>query len=114
MIGSGSVVFTRSLYEKLSFDPLKDFAPIPRVFVAANVLVIPAEVPAKTLPELVALLRAQPGTYAHAGVGTSQHLAAELFKSMAGVDIRPVAYPGTTAMLPRLLARRVPLALGHI
>jgi tripartite-type tricarboxylate transporter receptor subunit TctC len=59
MIGNGSLVFSPSLYEKLSFDPLKDFAPITRVFVAANVLVIPAEVPAKTLPELVALLRAQ-------------------------------------------------------
>jgi len=114
MIGNGSLVFSPSLYEKLSFDPLKDFAPITRVFVAANVLVIPAEVPAKTLPELVALLRAQPGTYAHAGVGTSQHLAAELFKSMAGVDIRPVAYRGTTAMLPDLLAGRVTLAFGNV
>src|SRR5258708_39763410 len=114
MIGSGSLVFSRSLYEKLSFDPLKDFAPITRVFVAANVPVMPAEVPAKTLPELVVLLRAQPGTYAHAGVGTSQHLAAELFKSMAGVDIRPVAYRGTTAMLPDLLAGRVTLAFGNV
>ena len=114
MIGNGSLVFSPSLYEKLPFDPLKDFAPVTRVFVAANVLVVPAEVPAKTLPELVALLRAQPGTYAHAGVGTSQHLAAELFKSMTGVDIRPVAYRGTTAMLPDLLAGRVTLAFGNV
>ena len=114
MIGNGSLVFSPSLYDKLSYDPLKDFAPISRVFVAANVLVVPSEVPAKTLPELVALLRRQPGTYAHAGVGTSQHLAAELFKSMSGVDIRPVAYRGTTALLPDLLAGRVTLSFANI
>ena len=114
MIGNGSLVFSPSMYDKLSYDPLKDFAPITRVFVAANVLVVPAEVPAKTLPELVALLRKQPGTYAHAGVGTSQHLAAELFKSMSGVDIRPIAYRGTTALLPDLLAGRVTLAFANI
>lgn len=114
MIGNGSLVFSPSLYDKLSYDPLKDFAPISRVFVAANVLVVPAAVPAKTLPELVALLRKEPGTYAHAGVGTSQHLAAELFKSMSGVDIRPVAYRGTTALLPDLLAGRVTLSFANI
>jgi tripartite-type tricarboxylate transporter receptor subunit TctC len=114
MLGNGSLVFSASMYEKLAYDPLKDFAPITQVFVAANVLVVPSDVPARTLPELVALLRAQPGTYAHAGVGTSQHLAAELFKSMAGVDVRPVAYRGTTAMLPDLLAGRVTLSFANV
>jgi len=116
MIGNGSLVFSPSLYDKLSFDPVKDFSPIAQIFVAANVLVVPSGVPAKTLPELVALARAQPGvlTYAHAGAGTSQHLAAELFKSMAGVDIRPVAYRGTTALLPDLLAGRVSLSFANV
>lgn len=114
MIGNGSLVFSPSLYDRLSYDPLKDFAPISRVFVAANVLVVASAVPAKTLPELVAFLRKEPGTYAHAGVGTSQHLAAELFKSMSGVDIRPVAYRGTTALLPDLLAGRVTLSFANI
>jgi tripartite-type tricarboxylate transporter receptor subunit TctC len=114
MLGNGSLVFSASMYEKLAYDPLKDFAPITQVFVAANVLVVPSDVPARTLPELVALLRAQPGTYAHAGIGTSQHLAAELFKSMAGVDVRPVAYRGTTAMLPDLLAGRVTLSFANV
>src|SRR5258705_13609501 len=114
MLGNGSLVFSPSMYERLSFDPLKDFAPISRRFVAANVLVVPSQVPAKTLPDLVALLRAQGGTYAHAGVGTSQHLAAELFKSMSGVDIRPVAYRGTTALLPDLLAGRVTLSFANL
>ena len=73
MIGNSSLVFSPSLYDKLSFDPVKDLAPISQIFVAANVLVVPSGVPAKTLPELVALARAQPGvlTYAHAGAGTS-------------------------------------------
>jgi tripartite-type tricarboxylate transporter receptor subunit TctC len=114
MIGNGSLVLSTSLYEKLSYDPVKDFAPITQVFVAANVLVVPSAVPAKNLQELVAFLRANPGTYAHAGVGTSQHLAAEVFRSMAGVDIRPVAYRGTTAMLPDLLAGRVTLSFANI
>ena len=116
MVGNGSLVFSPSLYEKLSFDPVKDLAPISQIFVAANVLVVPSDLPAKTLPELVALARAQPGllTYAHAGAGTSQHLAAELFKFMAGVDIRPVAYRGTTALLPDLLAGRVSLSFANV
>ena len=116
MIGNGSLVFSPSLYDKLSFDPVKDLAPISQIFVAANVLVVPSDLPAKTLPELVALARAQPGalTYAHAGAGTSQHLAAELFKFMAGVDIRPVAYRGTTALLPDLLAGRISLSFANV
>ena len=116
MCGNGSLTIAPSLYEKLSYDPVKDFAPITRVFVAANVLAVPADSPAKTLPELVALAKAQPGklTYGHAGIGTSQHLAAELFKSMAHLDIAPVAYRGTTAVLPDLLAGRVSMSFANI
>src|SRR5258708_390144 len=116
MIGNGPLVCSPSLYQKLSFDPVKDLAPISQIFVAANVLVVPSELPAKTLPELVALARAQPGalTYAHAGAGTSQHLAAELFKFMARIDIRPVAYRGTTALLAALLARPVPHSVAPL
>ncbi len=104
------------MYDKRAFDPVRDFAPIARVFIAANVLVVPNEVPARTLPELVALARAQPGklTYAHDGADTSRHLAAELFKSMARLDIQPVAYRGTTALLPDLLAGRVTMAFGNV
>src|SRR6266446_883934 len=116
MNGNGSLVFSPSIYDKLSFDPIRDFAPISQIFVGANVLVVPNDVPAKTLPELVALARAQPGalTYAHAGAGTSQHLAAELFKFIARIDLRPVAYRGTTALLPDLLAGRVSLSFANV
>jgi tripartite-type tricarboxylate transporter receptor subunit TctC len=101
MGGNSALIMSPSLYDKLPYDPIKDFAPISQVFIAANLLVVHPDVPAKTLPELVALARAQPGklTYGHAGIGTSQHLAGELFKYMAHVDIQPVAYRGTTAVL---------------
>jgi tripartite-type tricarboxylate transporter receptor subunit TctC len=116
MCGNGSLTIAPSLYEKLGYDPVKDFVPITRVFVAANILALPPDVPVKTLADLVALARAEPGklTYAHAGVGTSQHLAAELFKSMAKLDIRPVGYRGTTAVLPDLLAGRVTMSFANI
>jgi tripartite-type tricarboxylate transporter receptor subunit TctC len=116
MGGNASLIFSPSLYEKLAYDPIKDFAPISQVFIAANVLVVPPDVSAKTLPELIALARAQPGklTYAHAGAGTSQHLAAELLKSFTQIDIQPVAYRGTTALLPDLLAGRVTMSFANI
>jgi tripartite-type tricarboxylate transporter receptor subunit TctC len=116
MCGNGSLVIAPSLYDKLPYDPVKDLAPITQVFVAANILAVHPDVPAKTLPELVALARAQPGrlTYGHAGTGTSQHLAAELFKFMAHLDIQPVAYRGTTAILPDLLGGRLTMAFGNL
>jgi tripartite-type tricarboxylate transporter receptor subunit TctC len=116
MGGNPSLVINPSLYDKLPFDPSKDFAPISQVFIAANVLAVPNELPAKSVAELVALARAEPGklTYAHAGVGTSQHLAAELFKYRAKVEIAAVPYRGTTAFLPDLLANRVNLSFANI
>ncbi|HEY1309714.1 MAG TPA: tripartite tricarboxylate transporter substrate binding protein [Pseudolabrys sp.] len=116
MGGNPSLVINPSLYDKLPFDPVKDFAPISQVFVAANLLVVHPDVPANTLPELVALARAQPGklTYGHAGIGTSQHLAGELFKYMAHIDVTPVAYRGSTAVLPDILAGRLTMFFGNI
>jgi tripartite-type tricarboxylate transporter receptor subunit TctC len=116
MGGNPSLVINPSLYEALPFDPIRDFAPISQVFVAANVLAVPIELPIKTVAELVALAKREPGklSYAHAGVGTSQHLAAELFKYMAHVDIAPVPYRGTTALLPDLLAGRITMSFANI
>jgi tripartite-type tricarboxylate transporter receptor subunit TctC len=116
MGGNSSLVINPSLYETLPFDPLKDFAPISQVFVAANVLAVPSELPIKTVAELVALAKANSGklSYGHAGVGTSQHLAAELFKYMAHIDIAPVPYRGTTALMPDLLANRITMSFANI
>jgi tripartite-type tricarboxylate transporter receptor subunit TctC len=116
MGGNSALVINPSLYETLPFDPVKDFAPISQVFIAANVLAVPAELPVKSVPDLVALARAEPGklSYAHAGVGTSQHLAGELFKYMAHLDIVPVAYRGSTALMPDLLAGRITMSFANI
>jgi tripartite-type tricarboxylate transporter receptor subunit TctC len=116
MGGNPSLVINPSLYATLPFDPIKDFEPISQVFIAANVLAVPPEVPVKSVAELVALAKAEPGklSYGHAGVGTSQHLAAELFKYMAHVNIAPVPYRGTTELLPDLLANRITMAFANI
>jgi tripartite-type tricarboxylate transporter receptor subunit TctC len=116
MGGNSSLVINPSLYETLPFDPVKDFEPISQVFIAANVLAVPSGQPVKSVAELVALAKAEPGklSYGHAGVGTSQHLGAELFKYMAHIDITPVPYRGTTALMPDLLANRVSMAFANI
>lgn len=116
MCGNGSLTIAPSLYQKLPYDPVKDFAPITRTFVATNILAVPLDTPATSLTELVALARAEPGklTYAHSGIGSSQHLAAELFKFKAHLDIRPVAYRGSTAYLADLVAGRVTMSFVNI
>jgi len=116
MGGNSALVINPSLYEKLPFDPIKDFAPISQVFIAANVLAVPSELPVNSVAELVALAKANPGklSYGHAGVGTSQHLAAELFKYRAQIDIASVPYRGTTALMPDLLAHRITMSFANI
>lgn len=116
MGGNSALVINPSLYETLPFDPVKDFAPISQVFIAANVLVVPSDVPVKSVAELVALAKANPGklSYGHAGVGTSQHLGAELFKYMAKLDIASVPYRGTTAFMPDLLSGRLSMSFANI
>jgi tripartite-type tricarboxylate transporter receptor subunit TctC len=116
MCGNGNLIMGPSLYDKLPFDPIKDFTPITQVFVAANILAVHPDVPAKNVTELVALARAQPDklTYGHAGIGTSQHMASELFKYMAKVSIQPIAYRGSTAVLPDLLAGRLSLSFSNV
>ena len=116
MAGNSALVINPSLYDTLPFDAIKDFAPISQVFIASNVLAVPPGVPVRTVAELVALVKAEPGklSYGHAGVGTSQHLGAELFKYMARVDIVPVPYRGTTALMPDLLASRITMSFANI
>src|SRR5262245_22692339 len=116
MGGNASLVINPNLFAKLPYDPLKDFAYITQVFIVPNVLVVRSDFPAKTIQELVALAKAQPGYLiaGHAGVGTSQHLAGELFKVMAGVEIQQVPYRGSTGVLPDLLAGRLNIFFGNI
>jgi tripartite-type tricarboxylate transporter receptor subunit TctC len=101
----GNLTVAPALYEKLPYDPVKDFAPITVLASVPNVLIVHPSVPARTVAELVALAKAKPGSlnYASPGNGSIPHLAGELFKRMAGVDIVHVPFngvaPATNAVL---------------
>jgi tripartite-type tricarboxylate transporter receptor subunit TctC len=113
---SATIVTNPNLYQKLGFDPVKDFAPITQIAYTPNLLAVPVDLPVKSVAELVAYARAQPGkvTFGSAGVGTSQHLAGELFKTMAGIDTTHVPYRGIAAVMPDLLAGRITMVFGNI
>ena len=112
MLPSANVVINVSLYNKLSFDPAKDLVPVTLVYGYPNILVINNEVPARSVAELVALARAQPGklTFGHSGIGTTQHLGGELFKSMARIDIQDVPYRGPPQIVSDLLGGRITMS----
>ena len=94
---------------KLSYDPLKDFAATSRLTTGYNMLVVHPDVPVKTVAELVALAKAKPGglAYGHGGNGTSTHLAGEMFKAAAGVDILTVPFRSTSPATAALLANQI-------
>ncbi len=97
------------LYKKVSYDPIKDFAPITLAAKAPNVLIVNPSVPAKTLTEFIALAKKQPGklTYGTPGIGTSPHMCMELFKSMAGVDLQHIPYRGTVPALTDVMSGQI-------
>ncbi len=97
------------LYAKLGFDPATDFSPVVSLCEIPNVMVVPAKSPWKSLPELVASVKKEPGkyTYGSAGIGGSQHLAGAQFKTASGADVRHVPYKGSGPAAQDLIA-------GHI
>lgn len=97
------------LYASMPFDPLTDLAPISLTGIAPNVLVVAAEGPLQSFDDLIRAAKAQPGklTFASAGSGTTLHLAGELMKTMAGVDMVHVPYKGAPAALPDIIAGNV-------
>jgi tripartite-type tricarboxylate transporter receptor subunit TctC len=113
---SATIVTNPSLYQKLPFDPVKDLAPITQAAYTPNILAVHPDVPVRSVQELVAYARANPGklSFGSAGIGTSQHLAGELFKTMAGLDIQHVPYRGIAAVMPDLIAGRLTMAFGNI
>ena len=104
----GPLVINKALYPKLGYDP-DAFAPVSVIGTVPNVLVVHPKVTANSVPELIALAKANPDrlNYASQGAGTTAHLTAELFKSMAGVKIVHVPYRGNTPALTDLLAGQV-------
>ena len=123
MASSGPLAINPSVFSKLSYDPVRDFTPISLAFIAPLVILVNNELPARSVADLVALLKAQPGrlSYASGGPGTSQHLAAELFKLSTKTYALPIPYKGRGPALTDLIGGQVQFmidsvsaALGHI
>ena len=115
LLVNGQLVINPGLY-KLPFDSVKDFAPISQLTVTPNMLVVHNAVPATNVQELINLAKARPGelTFASGGTGTGNHIAAELMKSVAGVDIRHIPYKGVLAAVPDLLGGRVTMMFSPL
>ena len=111
VIAATSLACNPSLQKKMPFDPLKDLAAVGGCCEVATVLVVHPSLPARSVKELIALAKANPAklSFASSGFGTTSHLAAELFKVMARVDMVHVPYKADSVALPDVLAGRVPL-----
>ena len=110
-ISTGFVV-NPSLYAKVPYDPVKDFAPVTLVAVSPNVVVVNPQVPAKTLPELVQLIRDNPGKYSFAGpgVGSTPHLGGELFRLAFKLDLVHVPFTGAGPAIQATVGGHTPIA----
>ncbi|HKA46097.1 MAG TPA: tripartite tricarboxylate transporter substrate binding protein [Burkholderiales bacterium] len=104
-----NTLWTGPLIQLAPYDPVRDFSPIALVARGPNVLVVNSTVPARSVAELIGLAKARPGelNYASSGTGATNHLAAELFKVMAGVDIVRIGYKGAGQALNDLIAGQV-------
>jgi tripartite-type tricarboxylate transporter receptor subunit TctC len=109
------IVVNPNLYT-LPYNPVRDFAPVSELYAYPDILAVNNAVPAKSVKELVALAKARPGelTFASGGSGSAAHMAAELFKSAAGIDIRHIPYKGVMGAMPDLLGGRVSMVLSPI
>ena len=112
----GTHAINSSLYAKMPYDHVKDFAPVILVAGVPNVLVVNPEVPVKTVPELIAYVKANPGklNFASSGSGTSIHLSGELFKTMTGVQMTHVPYKGSAPALTDLIGGQVQLMFDNL
>ena len=113
MVAESGTLALPSVNPKVSFDPLRQFAPVGGVCMLPMAFVVNPGFPAKSTAELIAVLKASPGKYPYAspGIGTLQHLAFELFKRQAGVEVQHVPYKGASAMMPDLMSGQVPIGV---
>ncbi len=116
LINTAALAINMSLYSKLPFDALRDFAPVSVFSESPNVLVVNAKLPASSVRDLVELARRSPGklNYSSAGVGTTQHLSAELLKLRTKTFIVHIPYKGTAPSLTGLIAGEVDLSFANI
>ena len=103
------------LYPKLPYDTFKDFTPISLLASSPNILLVRADSPFKTLADMIAAAKAKPGSlsFAHSGTGTSTHLAGELLKSLAKIDITAVPYKGGAPAINDMLGGQVPMSINN-
>src|SRR5262245_6175318 len=103
------------LYPKIPYDTFRDFTPISLLASSPNILLVRADSPFKSLGEVIAEAKAKPGSlsFAHAGTGTSTHLAGELLKSLAKIDIEAIPYRGGAPAINDLLGRQIPLSFNN-
>jgi tripartite-type tricarboxylate transporter receptor subunit TctC len=116
MATTGVMAFNHYLYSKLPYSAEKDLAPVTQIGSLPLILLVPASLPAKSVKELVAAARSQPGKYSFgsSGVGGATHVTAELFKALAGIEIVHVPYKGSGQMMADLLAGQVHIAFDQI
>jgi len=112
MVISTGFVVNPSLYAKVPYDPIKDFTPVTLVAVSPNVVVVSPQVPVKTLPELVQLIRDNPGKYSFAGpgVGSTPHLGGELFRLAFKLDLVHVPFTGAAPAIQATIGGHTPIA----
>lgn len=116
MVATSSVAANPSVYKKLPYDIVKDFAPITLAVNSPLVVVVHPSVPAKTMQELIAHARANPNklNYGSSGAGGSPHIAGEMLKSMAGIHIEHIVYKGIGPVLTALLGNEVQLTFSNL
>jgi len=112
-VTSSAFMVNPSLYAKNPFDPFKDFAPVMLAAASPNILVVNADFPAKTVKDLVELIKKEPGKYNYAmpGAGTTPHLAGELFKLTFKLDLATVPFNGAGPAIQSAVAGHTPVAL---
>jgi tripartite-type tricarboxylate transporter receptor subunit TctC len=114
LLAVNSHAINASLYARLPYDPVKDFAPVSLLATTPNVLVVHPSLPVRTVKDLIALAKSKPSqlTFASAGAGSGAHLAGELFQSMAGVALVHVPYKGIVAGVTELMGGQVSLTFA--
>ncbi|MBR0652629.1 tripartite tricarboxylate transporter substrate binding protein [Roseomonas terrae] len=114
--GIASHAISPTLYARMPFDAQRDFSFVSGLWQLPNLLVVNNDIPARSVPELIALLKANPGKYSYgsAGAGTTLHIAGALFCTMAGVDMTHVPYRGSAAAYPDIIAGRVHMIFDNI
>jgi tripartite-type tricarboxylate transporter receptor subunit TctC len=113
--GDAAMTTNVTIYPKLAYDPLRDFAPIMNVVETPNILVVHPSLPARSVKELVALAKSRPGeiTYGSSGAGTSQHLAGALLASRASVDLTHVPYKDGAQAMADIVGGRITMIFGN-